>query len=177
MIKTNKTVMKEQTKINIMILLCIIMITIVLTLVATYSKAGDTTTVKLDHKEFLFVELPGDDGSTIYRNYKTDGYIDLIITKDYHVNGKIHFYQPDKIQDFQVAFVSGDKEPQDKDFIMKVSNQYNVKSELETGEVYFGIMNKEKFLSLSEKYKDFTLILVYKKDGKIEGNDITIGQE
>ncbi len=139
--------------------------------------AGDTTTVKLDHKEFLFVELPGEDGSTIYRNYKTDGYIDLIITKDYHVNGKIHFYQPNKIEDFQVAFVSGNKEPQDKDFIMKVSDPYNVKSELETGEVYFGIMNKEKFLPLSEKYKDFTLILVYKKDGKIEGNDITIGQE
>lgn len=146
-------------------------------LVAFNCKAGDTTTVKLNHKEFLFVELSDDNGGTIYRNYKTDGYIDLIVTKDYHINGKVHFYQPNKIQDFQIAFISGDKEPQDKDFIMKVYDPYNVKTELKTGEVYFGIMNKEKFLPLSEKYKDFTLILVYKKDGKIEGNDITIGQE
>lgn len=154
-----------------------IKLTLFLLLSIFICKAGDTTTVKLNYAEFLFIELPGDDGGTIYRNYKSDGYIDLIITKDYHVNGKIHFYHPDKIQDFQVAFISGDKEPQDGDFLMKVSDPMNVKSELETGEISFGIMSKEKFLPLSEKYKDFTLILVYKKDGKIEGNDITIGQE
>jgi hypothetical protein len=148
-------------------------IAIVFILLVFNCKAGDSTGVKLIKNEFLFVELAGTDGETIYRNYKEDGYIDLIITKEEHVNAMVHFYEPHKIDDFKVAFVPGAGYPKDKDWLFNISD---VRSFLHDKEIAFGVMEKEKFAILSQKFKDFSLIMVYKKQGVIGGNEIVVGR-
>jgi hypothetical protein len=150
-------------------------LTFLIILIAFNCKAGDSTFVSFNKpSEFLFVELTDEFGGTVFRNYKEDGYIDLVLTTEGHVNGKVHFYNPDQIQDFRIAFVPGNRDPEMKDWIVRVSSP---KIDLINGEVDFGVMEKDRFSLLSTKYKTFTMILVYKKTGEIiGGNEISVGE-
>lgn len=145
-----------------------------LLLVATVSFAAkDTLRVPLGPKEHLFVELTDEFGGTVYRKYKPDCYIDLIITTEGHINAKVHFYSTEGIEDFKVAFVPGAGYPEQKDWVLKI---FNPEQELIRGETEFGVMDKEKFTMLSSKFKEFSLIMVYKRNGVVDGNELMIGE-
>ncbi len=150
----------------------LIFILLILSSFVSYS-AKDSSKVVLNKGEHLFVELSDESGNTIFRKYNPDGYLDLILTTDGYVNSVVHFYEPNKIEDFKVAFVPGAGDPEYKDWVLKI---YNPSRELVRGETIFGVMEKDKFAFLSSKFKDFCLVLVYKKDGVIGGNEITIGE-
>jgi len=152
-------------------------IAILLVLFAFNCIAQDKPSVDLHGEEYLFVELPDSAGSTVYRKYKKDCYIDLILTKDSHINGSVHFYAPGKVKDFQIAFYPDDREPLKEDWVIIVFDKSTVKKELKTGGFEFGIMDKNKFLDSSKIHKDFTLLLVYTTNDDItQTNEITIGQ-
>ncbi len=115
----------------------------------------------------------GAKGGTVYRKYIPDCYIDLIITTEGHINAKVHFYSAEGIEDFKVAFVPGAGYPEQKDWVLKI---FNPEQELIRGETEFGVMDKEKFTMLSSKFKEFSLIMVYKRNGVIDGNELMIGE-
>lgn len=140
----------------------------IVTTTALACMATDSTSV-LKPGEFLFVELHVD-GNTIFRNYKEDGYIDIIITPDYDVNGYIHLYNTVGVSNLQVFF---NAEGVTNNPVLRLPD---IKNEFVFGSIKFGMMDRKEFLEASKRFKEFTMMLTYTKNGKVHGNDITIGE-
>lgn len=141
--------------------------------VSLVSNAQTDVFPNLNPSEYLRKEFTDFDGNSIFRTYRSDGYIDLIITHGNHVNGRVHFYDPSTIEGLKVIFTQGYKLPTPNDFlrngnslVLKLSGEEC--QEFIKDEFLFEVMDNKEFETLSMEEDIFNLSVVYIKDSTVK---------
>jgi len=129
--------------------------------------------VFLDKSEYLIKEFSDENGNTIFRKYQPDGYIDIIITSENHVNGRVFFYEPKKIQGIKIILTTHEEKPTMDDFltngdevVVKLSGT-NCQEMIIKAPFIFEVMDNKTFEYKSDYVNSFNLSMAYIVNDKV----------
>ncbi len=129
--------------------------------------------VFLDKSEYLMKEFSDENGNLIFRKYQSDGYIDLIITSENHVTGRVYFYEPKNIQGLKIILTTSDEKPMYNDFLtngpevlLKIGGS-ECREFINSKPFIFGVMDNKTFEEKSDIVNSFNLSMAYIKDDNV----------